>query len=400
MESTTCVQQLAVPASAPPPDPTSLYIALSTVRDRRKRRGRRYPLALGLTLLVLGKLAGETTMTGIAHWARLRTGWLAAVFRLPRPQVPCANTYTLVCANVDLAELNAVVARCFQPAARATPPPTVAPARGSHHLAVDGKTLRGTRCGGATPHAALHQLGLYDITHQVMLAQRPVASHDHEIPGAADLLTGRDLRGCVVTADALHTQRAFCAQVVRQGGDYLLLVKGNQAQLRQDIAFLFADPWPPYLERPSTTTVDKGHGRLEVRRRHASAELNALAGEQWVGLQHVFQVEREVLRQGKLSQEVVGGITSLPRGVTPPRRLLAISRAHWQLENGRPWRRDVTLGEDACRVRTGQAPHVLAALNNVVLTLMDHLEVRNVPAQMRTFCAQPSAALRLLLGGS
>jgi predicted transposase YbfD/YdcC len=397
MESTTFLAAVRLPLTATTAEPSSLYLMLSQLTDPRHRRGRRYSLALILTLLILAKLAGETKMSGIAQWARLRTDWLCAVFQLPRQRLPCANTYTLVAAQVNLAELNALLAAFFASSLKPVPPSATSPKRASRHLALDGKTLRGTRCGGRTPRPALHQLGLYDVTHRVMLAQQPVVDHEHEGPAARELLRGRDLRGCVVTADALHTQRSFCAQVVAQGGDYVLVAKGNQAQLRQDIAFLFDGPWPRYLERRSTATVEKGHGRLEVRELHASAELNELLAGRWAGVQQVFQLERSVTGRGRGQAEVVVGLTSLPGAVATPAQLLAVSRAHWHLENRGHWRRDVTLGEDASRVRTGQAPHVLAALNMVVLALLDHYGVGYLPAQMRTFCANPAAALALLL---
>ncbi len=119
---------------------------------------------------------------------------------------------------------------------------------------------------------------------------------------------------------------------------------------------------------------------------------------QWADVGQVFQIEREIVRQGKPTHEVVYGITSIPPEVGGPDRVLSLVRAHWHLENRVHWRRDVTLGEDACQVKQGQAAQVLAALNNVVLTLMDQLGVANVAAQMRAFAANPLAALTLVLG--
>jgi len=237
---------------------------------------------------------------------------------------------------------------------------------------------------------------LYAVTHQGTLAQAEVATKEHEIAGAIKLIAGRDLRGCVVTADALHTQRTWCRTVRAQGGDYVLIAKKNQRGLREDLALLFGGEWPTWLEQRTVTTVNKGHGRIEGRQVRASTELNEYLAATWTDVAQVFAIERDIVRNGKLTQEVVYGITSLPATEADPSRILALVRRHWHIENRVHWRRDVTLGEDGCQVKQGRAGQVLAALNNGVLMLMDHLGVANVKAQMREFAANPLAAVTLL----
>jgi predicted transposase YbfD/YdcC len=397
MESSTFLKDLPLPTSTLAIEPTSLYAALSRITDPRKRRGRRYHIALVLPLIILGKLAGETTLSGIAQWARLRADWLCHVFQLPRTQLPCANTYTLVSANLDLDELHSILGQYFASLAPPAPAPPNPSSKWRHHLALDGKTLRGTRRRGQPRQAAIHLLGLYDVTARTMLAQQQVATKDHEVPCAAQMLAGQDLRGCVLSADALHTQRAWCTQVRRQGGDYVLIAKKNQPALRQDLVFFFEGDWPAYLEQRRAETVNKAHGRLEVRRICLSSELQEFLSTQWAGVEQVFQIEREITRHGQTVHERVYGITSLTAQAAGPERVLTLVRDHWHIENRVHWRRDVTLGEDASRVRYGQAPQVIALLNNVVLALMDRLGVRNLPAKMREFAAYPAVALALLI---
>lgn len=112
---------------------------------------------------------------------------------------------------------------------------------------------------------------------------------------------------------------------------------------------------------------------------------------------HVFRLARTGLKKGVWSTSVVYGLTSLSPKKASAGRLLDLNRGHWSIENRSHWRRDVTLGEDHSQVRSGCAPHVLAALNNTVLALMDFLRVPNVPNQMRFYQAHPLEALRLLL---
>jgi len=175
------------------------------------------------------------------------------------------------------------------------------------------------------------------------------------------------------------------------------IAKKNQPQLYEDLQLFFEDPEADRSDWQRAQSCNKGHGRLEQREITTSTQLTSFFEREWQGIAQVFRLERNVTRKGEPHQEVVYGLTSLPRKLADPARLLQLNRAHWQIENRLHWRRDVTLGEDACQVRTGQAPQVLAALNNAVLALADALHISNLAAQMRSFDAHPERALALLL---
>ena len=199
------------------------------------------------------------------------------------------------------------------------------------------------------------------------------------------------MRDKVVTGDALYAQRALCRQIVAAGGDYFFFVKGNQATLHEDIVLLFADPPTP----PASDTHRSSHGnRHEVRRLEASTELNEYSG--WPHLGQVCRIERTLSVQGVTQREVRYAITSLPPRRGRPRRLLALARGHWAIENRLHYVRDVTLGEDASAVRTGAAPQVLAALRNTALGLLRLAHVSNVAAALRRHARHPGEALALL----
>ncbi len=145
-------------------------------------------------------------------------------------------------------------------------------------------------------------------------------------------------------------------------------------------------------------TEDLGHGRLEIHELIESHELNDFLAGQWAGVAQVFQLRRTMIEHGKTRTEVVYGITSLPPTRASAGQLLMLVREHWAIENRLHWRRDVTLREDHCQVRKGDAPRVLAILNSFLLAVLDFLGVSNVPEQMRFFDAHPLQAVRLLLG--
>jgi predicted transposase YbfD/YdcC len=414
MKSITVLDAIDLPAvDVETIEVRSLYEALCRVTDGRKARGRRYEAALLLVLLILAKMAGMKSILGVADWVQCRGEWLRTALPWRGRRFPCANTYTYLCSQLDVDELNECAGDFFarltaaQVEAQVSVAGSEAPAedreaesgkpRGQEHLALDGKSLRGSRRAGAEAKEAQSVLGLYNSTQSYMVRQVPITGRGHERTAAIDLLSQVDLRGTVVSADALHTQVKWCQQVLRQGGDYLVIAKANQSTLRSDIALLFSEDPRPWLPEAQAIQTNKGHGRMEVRQLRVSSQLNDYLASTWPGVQQVFRLERRVLRNGKLTTEWVYGMTSLPASLLPPDQLLALVRRHWQIENRSHWRRDVTLGEDDCKVASGQAPQVLAALNNIVLAIVYFIGAPNLARQLRRFDALPDEALALLM---
>lgn len=383
---------------------TSLYHALQGLPDVRRKQGRRYSLALILCLVILAKLAGEQTMSGVTDWVRHRGPMLSQFFGLRRARMPCQTTYRNVLAQVDGQQLDAIVRaffvrweaqrRCGAEPSRLRTPEGQADHR---HLALDGKTIRAT---SSQPHP-VHQLSCYEVATGIVLWHRNVQVKENEISALKPLLTAEYITGRILTLDAMHTQRDLCAQVHRLGGDYILLAKDNQPTLRADIADLFTDHRPDRRRWQEAQTCTKAHGRLEQRHILCSPDLNDWFGKDWEGIEQVFRLERTVclLKTNHLRREVVYGLSSLSLRQAPPRHMLQLVRAHWAIENRLHHRRDVSLGEDACQTRTGAVPSLLAQLNSTVLCLMDRAGVCNVARQMRYFDAHVEQALALVLTG-
>jgi hypothetical protein len=141
-------------------------------------------------------------------------------------------------------------------------------------------------------------------------------------------------------------------------------------------------------------TVDKGHGRLERRRLRTTPA--PASSRLWSGLAQGFELRRERIVKGKTTVEVVYGLTSLKETAADARRLLGLVREHWHIENRLHYVRDVTLGEDACRVRKGSAPQVLAAVRNAVVHLLSGVEAESRQAATERLAARPNEALHLL----
>ena len=364
-------------------DLATIYQQFQQVSDLRKRRGVRYPLALLLTIAVMAKLAGYSQVRAVAEWARLRREELSTLFALPQATMPHPTTWSRVLGHAVLVEaLENAVQQLLQP-----PPVAEVLSEGEVVVNLDGKTLRGTIPAGQT--RGVHLLAAYRADCGVRLAQTAVESKTNEIGAAPALLAQLDLHGVVVTGDALHTQRELSTQVVEAGGHYCWGVKENQPTLLDDLVLLFSDIAVPAgcgalpLDFVTASTVEKQHGRLEERVLTASSMLADYQG--WPYLAQAFKVERTRIEAGKRTHEVCYGITSLPAGAADAKRLLAIVRAHWGIENSLHYRRDVTLHEDASLVRTGRAPQVLAALNNLVCGLCVRAGITNLAALQRAF---------------
>ena len=383
----------------------SLYEALQPLSDPRRGQGKRYELALVLCLLILAKLAGQTNLSGATDWIRHRAASVAEQFGLRRKSMPCQMTYCNVLARVDAKHLDELLAAFFvrweaeqrcgaEPSRFHTPQ-----GKADHaHLAIDGKTLRAT---SSQPHP-VHQLSCYEVATGIVLWHCNVQEKENEISALKPLLTQQLVKGRIFTLDAMQTQRALCAQVHRLAGDSILIAKDNQPTLHEDIADLFEDRTPDRRRWKHAETWDKGHGRLEHRQITCSPDLNDWFGKKWEGIEQVFRLERtaRLLKTNQTRHEVVYGLSSLSMRQAPPQRMLLLVRDHWAIENKLHYRRDGSLGEDACQTRTGPVPSLLAQFNSAVLSLMDRVGVSNVARQMRYFDAHPEQALALMLTGS
>ena len=373
-------------------DVDSLFAVLCKLHDQRDARGIRYALVTVLVFVVLSKLSGEDSLRGIAQWVELRKEALAQALCLVKPQAPHATTYSRILKDaVQVGELEQVVREFFaaQPGAGQ-----------SVVISLDGKTIRGTIPAGKS--RGVHLLAAYLPEEGWVLLQVRVQEQENEIPAALRVVKALDLRGKIVTGDALLAQRELSTVIVEKGGHYIWTIKKNQPQTRQDIQALFEPESctpgfsPCHKDFRTSRTVGKAHGRLEKRSLTASSMLSEYVD--WPYLQQVFRLERHFvrLRDGKVMQEVHYGLTSLPDTQASAAQLLSYCRTHWGIENGLHYRRDDSLHEDRCCVR-GRGAHAMAVINNLVLGLLRHSTFETVPDARRYYEANLPQAVELVL---
>jgi predicted transposase YbfD/YdcC len=368
--------------------PLAAYLA--AIPEYRAARGRRHGLLPLLLLVCVALLCGARGQSGIAAWGRdYEQPWLRRL-GFTRGDGPRQPTLHRLFAGVAYAAVEAALGAWAEQALRLCPPPGRGALEG---VAVDGKTLRGSKKRGA---ADAHLLAALSHRLGVVLGQVAVSDKTNEIGAADELLLGLVLEGRVVTADALLAQRDLAQAILGRGGDYLLAVKGNQPGLLGDIALLFGDP-ELAAGAAAAETVSQHGGRVETRRLVASA---ALAGySDWPGLRQVLRLERRVVakRTGAvLRQEVAYAVTSLAPARARPGQLLALWRGHWSIENRLHYVRDVAFDEDRAQARAGTVPQCMAAFRNLVIGLLRTLGEVNIAAATRRLAAQPALAFAAL----
>lgn len=366
-----------------------LYEQLRNVPDKRQARGKRYSLNILLIVIILAKLSGQDTPTSISEWAQLRQKELQIFFNYHRAIKPGHNTIRRVMAtSLDDEALQKNINRYLH---------QTYGGQQSILICIDGKTLRGTIPKGKTQ--GVHLLAAYLPEEGIVLLQVSVGNKENEISAAPKLLAQLDLKGRVVSGDAMFAQRKISVQVLAQGGDYIWMVKNNQPTLRKDVERFFVPPrraagWQsPTMTQEKAETIGKAHGRVEVRRITVIPDEHVYI--QWPGLRQVIKLEREVTgRQGQEpTTEIFYGITSLPFQEGCAQMLLGFIRQHWQIENGSHYRRDVTLKEDATRMSNTRQARVLATLNNFVIAIAKYLGFKNLASARRLFQVKFDSAL-------
>jgi predicted transposase YbfD/YdcC len=324
---------------------------------RRVTRNKLHPLHDILMIVLSAVLSGIEDWVGMQAFAEEREAWLRERLGLSLPHgIPSHDTLSDVIGRIDPVAFRAA----FTAWATAALPDLA-----GEQVGVDGKAVRGSRDG---QNPAVHLVSAFAGQARWVLAQQAVAEKSNEITAIPDLLALLDLQGAVVSADAMGCQKTIAQAIVNGGADYVLALKDNHPTLCEDVQ-LWLDTEVARGRLPVQETVEKDHGRIEIRRYALSCQIDWLdAKPNWAGLQALGRVESTRIIGDQISTECRYFLSSF----TDPERFAARVRGHWGIENQQHWVLDVQFGEDACRTRNDHSAENLALIRRIALNVLRH----------------------------
>jgi predicted transposase YbfD/YdcC len=345
--------------------PTSLITRMFEdveAQDPRADNARHF-LTDVLVIAILAVMCGCDDYPGIVEHATDEEQWLRTFLRLPHG-IPSISTFRRVFAMLKPSVLATVLQRWSL---------ELAGTLEGKQINIDGKTLRRSFDHG-WDKSGLHIVTAWCVQENLVLAQAAVDEKSNEITAVPELLKMLDLKGTVVTVDALNTQKTIAEQIVKGGGDYLMAVKDNHPTLNDSITRhldeMILEKFDG-VEHVYHETTDAGHGRIDIRRVWATGQIDWLAGrEDWKKLTSVAVVEstRRILgrEQSKTTRRYY--ISSV--GATSGERIASLIRNHWSIENSQHWSLDMAFNEDQNRVRKDHGDQNLAVLRRIALGLL------------------------------
>lgn len=330
----------------------------SELKDpRRTTKGHfLYPLHEILFLVISAVVSGATDWTAIQIFGEVKLDWLRRFFPY-RHGIPSHDVIGKLFSRLDPVQFN----QCFINWAN-----SISELSQGEVVSIDGKTICGSGDSNV-PHSAFHVVSAYAAQNRLCLGQSTVDQKANEIVAIPKLLDLLDLRGCTVTIDAMGCQKEIADKIIGKKADYILMVKDNQQELKQQVEKMFR------LQKdcPKHQSVDSAHGRVETRTCQVITDLTFMDGkEQWNSLGSVVQItsERYIKKTGASSVETRYYISSLAAG---PVHMNSAVRSHWGIENRLHWQLDVIFNEDSSLKKKDHSAINFNMIVKVALALLE-----------------------------
>ena len=316
-----------------------------------------------IAIAMLGTICGADGWVEIEQFGYQKLNWLSQYLLLPNG-IPSHDTFGRVFSQIDPEEFQTSFMEWVKAVHQITQ---------GQVIGIDGKQMRGSHDRGKGKRA-IYMVSAWAEQNHLVLGQRKVAEKSNEITAIPELLRLLEIKGCIVTIDAIGTQVKIAKQIIAAEGDYLLAVKQNQGKLFRDLEMLFSyDQMQGMKDAPydHDKEVTKGHGRIDVRECWATSHPEYLASvgqaNKWTGLRSLVMIIRRRIIDGEETVKTRFYISSLDANA---KRILKATRQHWSIENGLHWVLDIAFNEDRSRVRKDHAPANLAVLRHMAVNLL------------------------------
>ncbi len=340
--------------------PLSLIHHFADLDDPRRDHGKEHKLVDIIVIAICSVICGANDITGMQQFGLAKQDWLKTFLDLPNG-IPSHDTFGRVLSLLDPKQFLQAFLNWVQAVAELT---------AGEVIAIDGKRLRRSH-NRTTARQAIEIVSAWARTNRLTLGQVKVAEDSNEITAVPELLRVLAIKGCIVTVDALNTQKEIARQIRHQEADYVMALKGNHATLRDAVENLFTAvdegrTWN--IPTSEKQTVDGEHGRIETRRYLSVAAPDWLPEkDQWPDLRSVGMVEarREIADKVTLQRRYYLSSLQVDAG-----KLEEAVRGHWSVENSLHWVLDVVFREDDSRVRVGNAAENFGLLRKVAHSLL------------------------------
>jgi predicted transposase YbfD/YdcC len=345
------------------------HLHFANVPDPRVRARSDHRLLDIIAISILAIICGADGWDEIAGFGQCKETWLGTFLELPSG-IPSADTFRRVLSALDPGAFRGAFVAWMQALVGSTE---------GKLIAIDGKTARRSfdRANAKSP---LHLVSAWVRDNQLTLGQVATEEKSNEITAIPVLLGMLELRGAIVTIDAMGAQKEIARTIVAKKADYLLALKGNQSNLHAQVTEFFRDAGTEPFDAVSHTfheTHDEAHGRREVRRVWSSTDLSTIPdAKKWPSLKSITLVQREREVDGNVEVERHYYISSRSRAGA--RWLSERIRGHWSIENQCHWVLDVAFREDESRIRTDHGPENFGLLRKIALNLLKQEKTRKM----------------------
>jgi predicted transposase YbfD/YdcC len=333
----------------------SIIHHFSSLKDPRVNRQKKHQLQDIFFISLCAMICGADNWVAIEEFGLAKEAWFTELLGLAHG-IPSHDTFGEVYAAIDTDQFSDCFSRWVADLASLTE---------GEVIAIDGKCLRRS-VDKASKKAAIHMVSAWVQQNNLVLGQVKVDDKANEITAIPPLLSRLDIAGAGVTIDAMGCQKKIAEQIKRQGGDYVLSLKGNQGTLHDDVLTFFTSSLSPAA---ASVSYDGEHGRIETRTIRATSDVAWLQERhEWQGLQSIIAVTAKREIGDKVTEETRYFISSLD--ANDPKRLERVVRAHWAIENNLHWVLDIAFDEDSNRTRKGHSAANLAVIRHIALNLI------------------------------